>query len=217
MEDESESTGGGAPCFAHFLVDGHPVDPALAQDVARFRRAERARLVAARSLSSEERMQSTAALIAELEDIISLQVGMCIAVYWPIRGEPDLRPWMHKIQAVGAQVLLPVMVAKQAPLEFHTWSPECRMKCGLCNILEPAEGVARAPDIVITPLVGVDESLFRLGNGGGYYDRTLVRMEPRPRIVGVGFAGCVVPTIYPMPWDVPMDAVVLSDGARLLR
>ncbi|WP_345889512.1 5-formyltetrahydrofolate cyclo-ligase [Sulfitobacter sp. DFL-23] len=208
---------GTSPCFAHLLVDGHPVDPALARDVARFRRAERSRLVAARSLMSEERVQGTATLIAELEDIITLQDGLCIAVYWPIRGEPDLRPWMYKVHAAGGQVLLPVMVAEQAPLEFHTWWPNCRMKRGLWSILEPAEGEARRPDIVVAPLVGVDEALYRLGNGGGYYDRTLVRLEPRPRVVGVGFAGCVVPTIYPMPWDVQMDVVVLSDGARLQR
>lgn len=211
MVDENDSS----PCYAHLVVDGHLVDPALARDVARFRRAERTRLMAARSLPSVERLQATGTLIAELEDVIELQVGLCIAVYWPIRGEADLRPWMHKVQAAGAQVLLPVVVAEQAPLEFHTWWPGCPMKRGLWNIMEPADGEARRPDIVIAPLVGVDETLYRLGNGGGYYDRTLVRLEPRPRVVGVGFAGCVVPTIYPMPWDVPMDVVVLSDGARL--
>ncbi|MCR8828205.1 5-formyltetrahydrofolate cyclo-ligase [Pseudosulfitobacter koreensis] len=214
---EDESVRGTAPCFAHLLVDGHLVDPATAQDVARFRRAERSRLIAARSLSSEARLQAMATLIAELDDFIAPQANMCIAVYWPIRGEPDLRPWMHKVQAAGAQVLLPVMVAEQTPLEFHTWWPDCRMKRGLWNILEPAEGEARVPDVVIAPLVGVDEALYRLGNGGGYYDRTLVRLNPRPRVVGVGFAGCLVPTIYPMPWDVPMDVVVLSDGSRLQR
>lgn len=215
MEDESVRDT--SPCFANLLVDGHLVDLGTARDVARFRRAQRSRLVAARSLPSEERERATATLMAELEDIIAPQHDMCIAVYWPIRGEPDLRPWMHKVQAAGAQVLLPVMVAEQAPLEFHTWWPECRMKRGLWNILEPAEGKARDPDVVIAPLVGVDESLYRLGNGGGYYDRTLVQLDPRPRVVGVGFAGCVVPTIYPMPWDVPMDVVVLSDGLRLQR
>ncbi len=81
-----------APCFAHLLVGGHLVDPGTARDLARFRRTQRSRLVAARSLSSEKRVQATATLIAELEDIIALQVGMCIAVYWPIRDAPDLRP-----------------------------------------------------------------------------------------------------------------------------
>ena len=68
------------------------------------------------------------------------------------------------------------------------------------------------PDIVVAPLVGVDKALYRLGNGGGYYDRTLAALDPRPRVVGVGFAGCLMPTIFPMSWDVPMDTVLLSDG-----
>ena len=72
-------------------------------------------------------------------------------------------------------------------------------------------------NIVIAPLVGVDEGLYRLGNGAGYYDRTLALLDPQPRIVGVGLSACRLPTIYPMPWDVPMSEVLLSDGTHLER
>lgn len=215
MEGESDS--GTAPCFEHLLVDGHPVDPETARDVARFRRSERARLVAERALSSEDRERATANLIEGLDRIVALKAGATIAVYWPIRGEPDLRSWMERTHAAGARILLPVVVEEHEPLEFHTWSPESRMTRGFWNILVPANGEARAPDIVIAPLVGVDEELYRLGNGGGYYDRTLARFERKPRVIGVGFAGCCLPTIYPMPWDVPMTEVLLSDGAHLKR
>ncbi|MCA1334896.1 MULTISPECIES: 5-formyltetrahydrofolate cyclo-ligase [Rhodobacterales] len=215
MEDETDA--GTAPCFAHHLVDGHPVDPETARDVARFRRAERARLVAARALPSEERQRATANLIDALDRVVAPRAGMTIAVYWPIRGEPDLRPWMGAAHAAGAQVLLPVVVEEHTPLEFQTWSPGCRMTRGFWNILVPADGEVRVPDIVIAPLVGVDEELYRLGNGGGYYDRTLARLDPQPRIVGVGFSACRLPTIYPMPWDVPMSEALLSDGTHLER
>lgn len=215
MEDDTE--GGSDPCFAHLLVDGHPVDPDTARDVARFRRAERARLVAARALSSADRETATARLVASIRDTISPSQGMTIAAYWPIRGEPDLRPWMNEAHAAGARILLPVVVEKKAPLEFRSWSPGCRMVRGFWNILVPAEGETLQPDIVIAPLVGVDRDLYRLGNGGGYYDRTLARVTPRPRIIGVGFSGCLLPTIFPMPWDVPMDEVLLSDGTCLRR
>ena len=214
---EDETGGGAAPCFAHLLVDGHPIDPETARDVARFRRAERARLVAARALSSEERERATAALIAGLDRIVSLEAGMSVAVYWPIRGEPDLRPWMRAADAAGARVLLPVVVEEQAPLEFRTWSPDSRMTRGFWNILVPADGATCAPDVVIAPLVGVDAELYRLGNGGGYYDRTLSQFEPRPRVIGVGFSECRLSTIYPMPWDIPMSEVLLSDGTHLTR
>lgn len=217
MTTGDEPGGGAEPCFAHLLVDGHPVDPGTARDVARFRRAERARLLAARTLSSDERAAATAALIAGLDRVVTPAAGMVVAVYWPIRGEPDLRSWMNAAHAAGARVCLPVVVEKHAPLAFREWSPGCRMTRGFWNIPVPAEGEACLPDIVVAPLVGVDEACYRLGNGGGYYDRTLARLEPAPRVVGVGFAGCLVPTIFPMPWDVPMDEVVLSDGTHLQR
>jgi 5,10-methenyltetrahydrofolate synthetase len=68
------------------------------------------------------------------------------------------------------------------------------------------------PDVVIVPLLGVDDALFRLGNGGGYYDRTLVRLPGPRRVIGVGYGFSRMTTIYPMPWDVPMDVIVLDDG-----
>lgn len=214
---EEDSAGGSPACFAHLLVDGHPVDPETARDVARFRRAERARLLKLRTLCAEDRERATACLIEGLDRLVAPRAGRTVAVYWPIRGEPDLRPWMCRVHEAGAQILLPVVTAKDAPLEFHTWSPDCRMARGIWNILVPASGEPRRPDVVIAPLVGVDETLHRLGNGGGYYDRTLARIETSPRTIGVGFAGCQLPTIYPMPWDVPMDEALLSDGTHLKR
>lgn len=217
MNDEGGSRGGSAPCLAPMLVGGRPVDPGTARDVARFRRAERARLVGARALQAEARQSATQALAAGLDDLVAHKPGRSIAVYWPIRGEPDLRGWMTTAHEAGAQILLPVVIRKDAPLEFHRWTPECRMTRGVWNILVPADAEAAVPDIVIAPLVGADAALFRLGNGGGYYDRTLASLTPRPHTIGVGFAGCLVPTIYPMPWDVPMDEILLSDGTHRVR
>ncbi|PHP26297.1 5-formyltetrahydrofolate cyclo-ligase [Limimaricola cinnabarinus] len=214
---EDDTGGGSSPCYAHLLVDGHPVDAGTARDVARFRRAERARLLAARTMPSHERERATAGLIEGLDRIVAPKPGVTIAAYWPIRGEPDLRPWMAKAHAAGAGILLPVVVDKTLPLEFCAWSPGCPMTRGIWNIPVPVNGGARVPDIVIAPLVGIDRDLYRLGNGGGYYDRTLARLHPQPRIVGLGFAGCDLPSIYPMPWDVPMDEVILSDGTHSKR
>lgn len=211
MEDDDR--GGTAPCTAHLLINGEPIDPTMAQDVARFRTAERARLMAARRrLSTDDRAQLTATLAETLASIVAPQSGMKIAVYWPIRGEPDLRGWMTQAHDAGADVLLPVVVEKNAPLIFRTWSPDCAMTRGIWNIPVPAQGSEETPDIVISPLLGVDRSCFRLGNGGGYYDRTLAQFRPRPRIIGVGFPDCVMETIFPMPWDIAMDTVVLADG-----
>ncbi|MBN8189791.1 5-formyltetrahydrofolate cyclo-ligase [Salipiger thiooxidans] len=215
MDDEADR--GSEVCFAHLLVDGHPVDPDTARDVARFRRAERARLIAARALSPLARERATIALVAELERVVAPRPGKTVAAYWPIRGEPDLRPWMAMAHEAGARVVLPVVIDENAPLEFRVWTPGCRMSRGLWNILVPAEVEVCTPDIVIAPLVGADEALYRLGNGGGYYDRTLARIDPRPRCIGVGFAGCMMSTIFPMPLDVPMDEILLSDGTQMTR
>ena len=203
---------GEKPCFAHRIVAGQPVDPDTARDVARFRRAERARLYdARRALRQEERAALTAVLETALEATLPDVQGRRIAVYWPIRGEPDLRGWMSRADAAGASILLPVVVRTAAPLIFRRWSPGCSMERGTWNIPIPSGNETATPDIVISPLVGVDGQGFRLGNGGGYYDRTLAALDPRPRVIGVGFSFCRMDTIFPMPWDIPMDEVVLAD------
>jgi 5-formyltetrahydrofolate cyclo-ligase len=71
------------------------------------------------------------------------------------------------------------------------------------------------PDVVIAPVVGYDEACYRLGHGGGFYDRTLAALPARPRIVGVGYELLALRTIYPQPYDVPMDAIVTEAGVSI--
>jgi 5-formyltetrahydrofolate cyclo-ligase len=212
MEDDER--GGSDPCMEHLLIDGKPVDGATLRDVSRFRTAERSRLMELRRrIPTLDRTAMTATLCEAIETLVSPKQGMRIAVYWPIRGEPDLRGWMKQAHNAGASLLLPVVVEKNAPLVFRAWSPDCEMERGIWNIPVPADGKEMVPDVVISPLLGIDEACFRLGNGGGYYDRTLARIDPPPKVIGVGFSDCVIPSIFPMPWDIPMDSVVLTDGS----
>lgn len=215
----AETTAGGEdPCLAHRLVDGHPVDCETARDVARFRRAERQRLYALRkAVTVDERRSRADAIAAGLHRAAGDPGGRTVAVYWPIRGEPDLRPWMRDAHTAGARILLPVVEEQGQPLTFRHWQPDTRMTRGVWNIPVPDGTPVGCPDTVVVPLLGVDAACYRLGNGGGYYDRTLVRIEPRPRIIGVGFAFSAIATIFPMPWDVPMDTVVLDDGRIVKR
>jgi 5,10-methenyltetrahydrofolate synthetase len=213
-----EPAGGESACFLHTLVDGQPVDPDTWRDVARFRRAERQRLYdLRRSFSPDRRSTATAAIVNDLKSVAGPLEGLNISVYWPIRGEPDLRPWMKEAHEAGARILLPVVEQKGQPLSFRHWEPRAKMERGIWNIPVPASCETGLPDLVISPLVGADEDCFRLGNGGGYYDMTLARLKPRPRIIGVGLPGCMLKTIFPMPWDVPMDVVVLGDGKPQTR
>jgi 5,10-methenyltetrahydrofolate synthetase len=215
MSDDTDR-GGEAPCFAGMIVGGHVVDPVRARDVARFRRAERERLTARRrGLATDERRRMEAAVTAALEAALPLAPGAVVSGYWPIRGELDLRSWLAALDARGVKVALPVVAARGAPLVFRRWRPGARMVRGAAwNIPEPAEGEALTPEVVIAPLVGVDVLGYRLGNGGGYFDRTLAGLSPR-EIVGVGPDFARIPTIHPMPWDIPMTLVVLGDGTVL--
>jgi len=180
VPDELEEHGS-APCFAHELVDGQPVDPVTARDVATFRRAERRRLLGLRrTLGTGERRRQAGVIARALERLIEPS-GRTISAYWPIRCEPDLRPWMGDAHAAGACIVLPVVAAFEAALTFRVWYPGCRMVRGTWNIPVPAEADERAPDVVLAPLVGVDEAGYRLGNGGGYFDRTLAAADPRIR------------------------------------
>jgi 5-formyltetrahydrofolate cyclo-ligase len=103
---------------------------------------------------------------------------------------------------------LPVVVEKHAPVEFWRWRPEVPMSRGLFNIPIPAEREVVAPDVLIVPLVGFDGAGYRLGYGGGYYDRTLAASQPRPRTLGIAFAESELETIYPQAHDIPMSRII---------
>ena len=103
---------------------------------------------------------------------------------------------------------LPVVVEKNAPVQFWRWWPEAAMTRGLFNIPIPVEREVVAPDVLIVPLVGFDRAGYRLGYGGGYYDRTLAASHPRPRTIGIGFAEMELDTIYPQPHDIPLSRII---------
>src|SRR5690606_20723729 len=111
---------------------------------------------------------------------------------------------------------LPVVVERNAPLEFWRWTATTELcSRGIWNIPSPVERVPVVPDVVLVPLLGFDEQCYRLGYGGGYYDRTLAALEPKPLAIGVGFEHGRLETIRPQPHDVPLDWIVTE--ARTLR
>lgn len=178
-------------------------------DVVRWRTAERKRLLDARmALDPQARMRRSARVAAALDRTIGNVGGRVVASYWPFRGELDLRSWASRIVERGGRIVLPVVVRKGWPLEFRVWRPGEPLERGLWNIPVPSRGPALQPDVVIAPLVGFDEAKYRLGYGGGYFDRTLAAMAKRAFVVGVGLASSRVPTIYPQPHDIPMDTIV---------
>jgi 5-formyltetrahydrofolate cyclo-ligase len=133
--------------------------------------------------------------------------------YWPIKAEPDLRPLLAALHAEGARVALPLVEVKAAPLVFRRWTPETRMVRGDWNIpVPPPEAEVVTPEIALAPVVGWTAEGFRLGYGGGYFDRTLAALSPRPFTIGIGLQAARLATIYPQPHDIALDAIVTEAG-----
>lgn len=178
-------------------------------EVTAFRRLERKRLQALRTnVGAEIRAATVANVDRIVDELLRVQPTACLAFYWPIRGELALFATMKRAVQSGAAVALPVVVDKQGPLQFRAWTPSVRMEQGVWSIPVPADTAAVDPDVLFVPVVGFDGQRYRLGNGGGYYDRTLAARSPRPRTVGIGFDCLRMPTIQPQAHDLPMDAMV---------
>ncbi|WP_193175280.1 5-formyltetrahydrofolate cyclo-ligase [Oricola nitratireducens] len=211
------------PCLAHEIGPAYfeplAVDQQQATNVARWRKAERARLLAQRSaLPVAVRHEASEAVAEQLDRLLTARYGsidgLTISAWWPIKAELNLRHWLEGVAARGARVTLPVVVTPAAPLVFRFWMPGCRMVQGFWKIPVPADGPEMVPDVTLAPVVGWDDAGFRLGYGGGYFDRTLAVLRPRPFVIGVGLQVARIPTIFPQPHDIAMDAIVTETGSQ---
>ncbi|MGR3549938.1 5-formyltetrahydrofolate cyclo-ligase [Pseudooceanicola sp.] len=209
------------PCMAGDIAPNYfdplAVDPQQARDVARWRQAERVRLRAVRSgLTEDERRDISAALLEGVRAILgrlAVTASQTIAVYWPIRGEPDLRPLMARLHDQGQRIALPSAETLAAPLVFREWTPDVTMERGQWTIPAPTRSSPEVrPDVIIAPLLGWDAEGFRLGQGGGDLDRTLAALTPRPISIGVGVASARLSTIFPQPHDIPLDVILTERG-----
>ncbi len=215
------------PCLASEVApdyfDPLAVDPQQARDVARWRKARRAEARAARdALSVAARQQAGEALCRHLLALLDARfggaAGQVFSGYWPIKGEPDLRPVMRELDARGVAVALPIVETRFAPLVFRRWTPQTKMIRGDWNIPVPtAESPRVAPDIVLAPVMGWTTDCYRLGYGGGYFDRTLAAARPRPFAIGIALAAARLDTIFPQPHDIPLDLILTEEGIAAER
>ncbi|MBQ1763449.1 MAG: 5-formyltetrahydrofolate cyclo-ligase [Aquincola sp.] len=137
-----------------------------------------------------------------------------IGAYWPIKGEFDALPALYRWTegAPERRIGLPVIDRETKQLRFHVWYPGCPMEEDAFGIPKPKDTEQFTPQMLLVPCVGYGPKGLRLGYGGGFYDRTLAAIEPRPYTVGVGYAHGYLPWLTPEPHDVPLDAMLNENG-----
>jgi 5,10-methenyltetrahydrofolate synthetase len=144
-----------------------------------------------------------------------------IGAYWPIKGEFDPLPALHRWKEDGElldepqlrRIGLPVVDKLHQTLKFHAWFPGCPMEEDAYGIPKPKDTEVIVPTLLFVPCVGYCPGGYRLGYGGGFYDRTLAQLHPKPYTVGLGFAQGYLPDLEPEAHDVPLDAILNEMGA----
>jgi 5,10-methenyltetrahydrofolate synthetase len=178
-----------------------------------WRKSERERLLAARGALAPATLDAWRRQIdAHLERAFPGLARVALAFCWPIRNEYDARHLARTLREAGATTALPVVVAPRRPLAFREWHPGVELAKGPLGIPYPVGSRELEPRAVLLPMNGWDARGYRLGYGGGFFDRTLAAAARKPLVIGVAYEMARLPTIHPQPWDVPMDYVVTERG-----
>ena len=190
------------------------------------RKNQRQQLISAReALSAATRAELETALLVHLQELLdqlaaSSPVGNALAsetlgFCWPFRSEPDIRQLIATWLAVDPtrKAALPVVIKQNAPLAFRHWTPDSVMTPDRHGIPTPSTGDLLTPSLLLIPVNGFDSRGFRLGYGGGYFDRTLASLSPKPLSIGVGFELGRLPRIIEAQHDKPLDWIVTEAGA----
>ena len=143
-----------------------------------------------------------------------------IGAYWPIKGEFDPLPALHRWKEDGElidqpqprRIGLPVVNKEHKTMTFHAWYPGCPMEEDAYGIPKPKDTEIITPTLLFVPCVGYSAGGYRLGYGGGFYDRMLATLEPKPFTVGLGFGVGFVSDFAPEPHDMPLDAILNDYG-----
>ncbi len=182
-----------------------------------WRKAERERLVTHRLAVDEKTLAGFRTVIdTHLEQAFPGLSKGTLAFCWPFKNEYDPRFLAHRLRERGAKTALPVVVAPRQPLIFRLWKPGDELAKGVYDIPYPATGDPVLPDVALVPMNGFDEGGYRLGYGGGFFDRTLAHLRSdasgKPLAIGVTYELARMQTIHPQSHDIPMDYVVTERG-----
>ena len=184
-----------------------------AEELKSWRKAERARLIAARERLDASTTRAFPPVHRHSSErsfpgLAAAKLAFC----WAGRGEYDARPLAGTLRDRGAVTALPVVVAPGQPLVFREWHHGVALASGPLGIPFPLDSEPVLPSVVLLPMNGWDEAGYRLGYGGGFFDRTLASMATQPVAIGVSYELARMKSIHPQSWDIPMDWVVTERG-----
>lgn len=135
-----------------------------------------------------------------------------IAGYWPLADEIDPRPLLIRLVREGFAVGLPIVIGEKKPLAFHRWQPGDALRPGPFRVMQPEDRAPQLrPEMVLVPMLAFDREGYRLGYGGGYYDRTLAALAPMATL-GLAFAGQEVEAVPREAHDMPLDGIATESG-----
>ena len=193
-----------------------PAEPSgnHASDSALFRQRLRRERIAARLAMTEAAYAHASALVeASLKSVLAIRRPQTIGFCWPVRREFDARPLVSELILRGWRACQPVVVVAAAPMQFRGWPPDAPMTADRHGIPIPATAPCAAPDVLLLPLVAFDGEGYRIGYGGGYFDRPRAALRPRPLAIGVGFRVGRVARVRPQAPDIRLDLIVTEAGA----
>ncbi|NYS23603.1 5-formyltetrahydrofolate cyclo-ligase [Rhodobacteraceae bacterium 2376] len=188
------------------------------QDLSATKKATRAGAMHARAqaFAAPDRSARVTAANAALQGYLHQHFGgdlsaVVLSGYMPMRTEIDPLPTMR---AHPGPVCVPVIEARAQPLKFRAWHPEVRMIPGPFGADIPAEGAWLVPQVLIVPLLAFDSAGFRLGYGGGFYDRTLQALRAPGSVLALGlaFGAQQVEAVPREATDERLDAIITENG-----
>lgn len=182
--------------------------------LAEAKAAARKQAFAARKAARDADPNASERACAHFLDAVAVGADEIVAGYRPIRTELDPTPLMEVLHARGVRLCVPVIRGAGLPLDFREWTPGCAMTEGAFGAEIPADGAWLEPTLLIAPLVAWSREGWRLGYGGGFYDRTLERLRAkRPtRAVAYAYAAQELADLPIEPTDQKLDGVVTETG-----
>jgi len=185
------------------------------------RKALREKLIAARQ-ALPDRLELAVQLQSVLRTWLVSRRESSIGAYWPIKGEFDPLPALFRWSEGGPEgsprrIGLPVADKATGELRFHVWFPGCPMELDAYDIPKPKDTDEFKPALLLVPCVGFGPGGIRLGYGGGFYDRTLSELTPRPLTIGIGYAHGFLPLLRGGPDDLPLDVMLTEEGEMWRR